>query len=688
MNSESIPSGNAHILKRESPAFRFMRLSVSLIFICSTLFISELSQAVDFRLIGDIDGETFEEISGWSVSLNSDGMILAVGAPGKDASSRKSGQVRVYQYNLASATWTQLGSDIDGEAAFDRSGKSVFMCSDGRTLAVGAPFNDGNGLNSGQVRVYRYDDASADWSQLGNDIDGETVYDHSGWSVSLNADGTILAVGAPLNDGNGDNSGHVRVYRYDANTAAWTQLGDDIDGEAKLDHSGGSSDGSSGVIVSLSADGTILAVGAHFNDGNGDDSGHVRVYRYDTNTAAWSQLGDDIDGEDERDQSGRAISLSADGTILAVGAPRNDGNSTDSGHVRVYRYDAVSSAWNQLGDDIDGSEELDQSGGAIYLSADGTILAVGAPHNNSNGSDSGQVRIYRYDTVSSGWKQLGSDIDGETGNDHFGKTLSLSADGAILAVGAPFLDRNARDAGNARVYKLLNPSEASLIRIEKLETDVAILQQQMLTLLDFIDAFDEDLLIHVHDKSVPGKYTDVAETGFQGPDPDPDSGSDPDTDPTSNVVVNGEFDTILLPWRFWSDQPSNSATVSDYNGLSEVAIVTINQSGNNIQLYQPSIELEPNTDYILTFDAYSNTGHNVRLSVSRHDAPYTNYGLHRVDVDLGDETTGWQTYTVPFTTRNFVSPVSNGRLSFWFANDALPGDHYVFDNVKLALAAP
>ena len=49
--------------------------------------------------------------------------------------------------------------------------------------------------------------------QIGADIDGEAADDQSGWSVSLSDDGTIVAVGAPYNDGNGTDAGHVRVYQ-------------------------------------------------------------------------------------------------------------------------------------------------------------------------------------------------------------------------------------------------------------------------------------------------------------------------------------------------------------------------------------------------------------------------------------------------------------------------------------------
>ena len=114
--------------------------------------------------------------------------------------------------------------------------------------------------------------AGPSWSQtlLGADIDGKAADDQSGYSVSLSSDGTRVAIGAYLNDGNGDASGHVRVY--DWNGTAWTQLGTDIDGEAASDLSGRS--------VSLSSDGTRVAIGAPWNGSNGSNSGHVRVYHF------------------------------------------------------------------------------------------------------------------------------------------------------------------------------------------------------------------------------------------------------------------------------------------------------------------------------------------------------------------------------------------------------------------------
>jgi len=133
--------------------------------------------------------------------------------------------------------------------------------------------NNENGFDSRHVRVWSYNDTALEWTQLGQDIDKEAEYDESGWSVSLSSDGKTVAIGAPSNDDNGTNTGHVRVYEYDETILEWTQLGQDIDGEAEGDYSGRS--------VSLSSDGKTVAIGAPYNDDNGRIAGHVRIFTYE-----------------------------------------------------------------------------------------------------------------------------------------------------------------------------------------------------------------------------------------------------------------------------------------------------------------------------------------------------------------------------------------------------------------------
>jgi hypothetical protein len=326
---------------------------------------------------GDIDGEAAGDRSGSSVSLSSDGSRVAIGAPENDGAGSDAGHVRVYDWN--GSAWVQVGGDIDGEAAEDRSGSSVSLSSDGSRVAIGAPDNDGAGGNAGHVRVYDWNGSA--WVQVGGDIDAEAARDSFGGSVSLSSDGSRVAIGATFNSGTATFAGHVRVYDFDG--SAWVQVGGDIDGEAIFDVSGYS--------VSLSSDGSLVAIGAPGNDGAGSDAGHVRVYGFDG--SAWVQVGGDIDGEAAEDRSGSSVSLSSDGSRVAIGAPRYDpSGKADAGHVRVYDWNG--SAWVQVGGDIDGEAADDRSGRRVSLSSDGSRVAIGASENDGAGSNAGHVRVF------------------------------------------------------------------------------------------------------------------------------------------------------------------------------------------------------------------------------------------------------------------------------------------------------
>ena len=50
----------------------------------------------------------------------------------------------------------------------------------------------------------------------------------------------------------------------------------------------------------------------------------------------WNQIGTNIHGEFIGDLLGSSLSLSADGLRLSVGGKHNDSNGLNSGHIRVY----------------------------------------------------------------------------------------------------------------------------------------------------------------------------------------------------------------------------------------------------------------------------------------------------------------------------------------------------------------
>ncbi|MFH2096682.1 MAG: T9SS type A sorting domain-containing protein [Bacteroidota bacterium] len=419
-------------------------------FLCFiVLLITKLSFSQWTQLGSDINGEHNYDRSGHSVSLSSDGTVVAIGAYGNDDSGNDAGHVRVFKYT--SGIWQQIGSDIDGEAAMDNSGWSVSISSDGTVVAIGAIMSDGNDsldTDRGHVRVYEYN--GFEWTQRGDDIDGEGVDDFSGEAVSLNADGAVVVIGAPGNcNVNGSSAGQARVYQYSGGN--WVQKGSDIDGEAANDNSGQS--------VSLNDSGSIVAVGTRYNDGNGDCAGHVRVFKY--GDLDWEQMGNDIDGDAVWDNLGVSVSLSSDGKIMAVGAELNDGSAWNAGQVKIFEYMDALGDWVQMGNDILGEASYDYFGHSVSLSSNGMIVAVGADASDGSYIDAGQVRIFGYD--GSDWQQIGYDINGEAAADHFGRSVSISADGSVVAIGAYMSDGGILGAGQARVFNNCTGSNDSLV---------------------------------------------------------------------------------------------------------------------------------------------------------------------------------------------------------------------------------
>lgn len=381
-------------------------------------------------------GENANEYAGYSVAMNDDGTTIVFGSTLNSDAALNSGQVRTYQWN--GTNWVQKGNDINGQSMGDQSGWSVCISDDGNTIGIGSPVNGDAGSYAGQVRVYNWNGSA--WIQKGLDIHGEASYDESGSSVSMSSDGNIIAIGAP---GNNNYTGHVRVYSW--NGSAWVQMGSDINGEALNDYFGRYS-------ISLSDDGLTVATGAFINDGGGSNSGHTRVYSW--NGSAWIQKGIDIDGTSGQ-QSGWAVDLNGAGTRVAIGSPLSDLPTTDCGSFKVYDWNG--SSWVLLGSEILGVNAGDALGNSISMSTDGSKVTVGSYTFGS--TDRGQVVSYQWN--GSTWQLVGSAINGTTDYDVFGHAVASSGDGTVIIGGSPYNDDNGSNSGNSRIY--CYPSYTSLI---------------------------------------------------------------------------------------------------------------------------------------------------------------------------------------------------------------------------------
>ena len=425
------------------------------------------------QLGSDIDGDA-GDIAG-RLALSGDGTVLAVGSWGWDSYT---GFVRIFKWNASSRDWIQQGSAIYGNNQYDYTGYSISLSNDGSVVAIdssgGTPTNE-----AGYVQVFAWD--GQDWAQRGNNISGESAGDACCY-LSLAGDGATIAVGAQRSAGSSNlvDSGQTRVFSWDG--VDWIQEGSSIDGEAANDRSGR-------WATRISSDGLSVAVGARMNDGNGTESGHVRVYKWVNSD--WVQRGKDIDGELAGDLSGNSVSLSSNGNIVAIGAPGNDGVGDGAGHVRVFGWNNTTLSWIQRGQDIDGQQSTcvdgasytdsdgdgitdtcgEESGWASYLSSDGSTLAIGAWKNDNNGTDSGQTRVYGWDEPSQLWVRKGAYIDGKAAGDHSGYQTSVSSDGSVFATGA-WGDKGADVGGYVRVFSLTSPNDAfPLDATESVDTD-------------------------------------------------------------------------------------------------------------------------------------------------------------------------------------------------------------------------
>jgi hypothetical protein len=370
-----------------------------------------------FKQFGDVIlGTEPNGYLGWSVSLSADGTIVAIGMPGSNQNnSQLTNEGKVGVFELKNGLWTQKGNFIYGthssSATVSGTGRSVSISDNGSRLAVGTPC--AGYTHHGMVTVYEYDNDEEDWKRMGLDLMGDPNAEF-GHAVSLSGDGSTLVAGAadnyrvtfyeanPVTD-------YVKVYIWDG--SSWQQHGTPFVGSDNNDNTGYS--------VSLSYDGTIVAIGAkNVNNDAGSSAGETKVYKKTTTATGWDVIGT-FPGEAGQDENGFSVSLSADGKRVAIAAVSG---------VCVYEYYS-GSVWSKLGTNL--------SGGSVSLSADGNTLAIGSSYaRDASDLPKGHVRIYTY-APTTAWTQLGKAIDGQSSNGQFGKDVSLSADGTTLAVGAP-----------------------------------------------------------------------------------------------------------------------------------------------------------------------------------------------------------------------------------------------------------
>jgi hypothetical protein len=273
--------------------------------------------------------------------------------------------------------------------------------------------------------------------------------DSFGNRVALSADGNTLVVSSSVEGGENNTaplSGAVYVFRRSGQT--WLE-------EARLKASTFGAGDSFGYAVAISADGQTIAVGAHQEDGQNETlPGSGAVFLFVRSAGAWvEETTLRASNAEERDAFGASVALSADGARLVVGATGEDSAGSDAG--AVYLFERTAGAWTQRAILwASNGQGGDLFGFSVAISANGSTLAVGALGEDSNATgvqgdetndgaaQSGAVYLFRiaaFDVVQTTYVKASN-----TGAaDVFGVSVSLSNDGAVLAVGAYGEDGNA-----------------------------------------------------------------------------------------------------------------------------------------------------------------------------------------------------------------------------------------------------
>jgi hypothetical protein len=131
---------------------------------------------------------------GWAVSINGAGNIIAVGEFG--------GAGKVHIYELINNSWTPLGSAVEGgvhNGFFDNFGFSIDLNESGNRFVASSIYgNLGNGEEAGFVQVYDW--INGQWTQVGSTLQGNAAFSNFGWKVEMTADGSRFIANADGGD--------------------------------------------------------------------------------------------------------------------------------------------------------------------------------------------------------------------------------------------------------------------------------------------------------------------------------------------------------------------------------------------------------------------------------------------------------------------------------------------------------
>eukprot|EP00978_Attheya_sp_CCMP212_P023535 scaffold72419_cov40-Attheya_sp.AAC.1 len=152
--------------------------------------------------------------------------------------------------------------------------------------------------------------------------------------------------------------------------------------------------------------------------------------------------------------------MSADGKTIVAGATgsyADDGSATNArGSILIYQ--ELDGVWQQVGVDLEGEETKEQFGRAVTMDSTGTRIAASSFKHNGH---KGRVKVFNYNNETfSGWDMI-TEVNGEAKHERMGRGLSslaMSNNGKILAIGSPLEEIGTNKTGKVHVIEEQDPT--------------------------------------------------------------------------------------------------------------------------------------------------------------------------------------------------------------------------------------
>lgn len=379
------------------------------------------------------DGEHADSF-GYTVSLS--GSFALVSAVGDDDAGTSSGSAYLFgQDEGGTDNWGEITKLLASDGALaDLFGLTAAVGGD--VVLVGSVYDDDAGPNSGSAYLFTQDQGGVDaWGEVKKLVSVDGVGDHFGHAVAI--DGDFAIAGAPLDDVMGEDSGSASVYFRDAQGADFWGRVAKLEPAAARDEFGGS--------VAIS--GETALVGASGDTRLGPYTGAAYVFdRNQGGTDVWGQVDKFVAGDGSSyDHFGKAVAI--DGDVALIGAPYEQVVGTNSG--AVYVFERSGGVWSQADKLIPlDAAEYDHFGIAVSISGDWALIGADGTAN----PDPSHGAAYVFFRNGGAWSEIATlTANDSLAYDQFGYSVSIS--GTVAAVGCPFDDDGAVDAGSTYVFE-------------------------------------------------------------------------------------------------------------------------------------------------------------------------------------------------------------------------------------------